>query len=85
MANEPKTGTVQTPLEPLREDFFELEPKAKLRAQLAQAHDIWRGATYCYVRQFYRDGHSEQLSAATRGHAVQQAASPFPRRASQPD
>ena len=44
MANEPKTGIVQTPLGPLREDFFELEPKAKLRAQLAQAHDIWRGA-----------------------------------------
>ena len=44
MANEPKTGIVQTPLGPLPEDFFELEPKAKLRAQLAQAHDIWRGA-----------------------------------------
>ena len=44
MANEPKTGIVQTPLGPLPEDFFELEPKAKLRALLAQAHDIWRGA-----------------------------------------
>jgi hypothetical protein len=44
MASEPKTGVVQTPLGPLPEDFFELEPKAKLRAQLAQAHGIWRGA-----------------------------------------
>ena len=44
MANEPKTGIVQTPLGPLPEDFFELEPKAKLRAQMAQADDIWRGA-----------------------------------------
>ena len=44
MANEPKSGVVQTPLGPLPEDFFELEPKAKLRAQLAQAHKIWRGA-----------------------------------------
>ena len=44
MANEPKTGIVQTPLGPLPEDLIEFEPKAKLRAQLAQAHDIWRGA-----------------------------------------
>jgi hypothetical protein len=51
MAREPKTGVVQTPLGPLPEDFFEFEglpddatPQAKLRAQLAQAHNIWRGA-----------------------------------------
>jgi hypothetical protein len=44
VAREPKTGVVQTPLGPLPEDFFEFEPKAKLRALLAQAHDIWRGA-----------------------------------------
>jgi hypothetical protein len=44
MAREPKPGVVQTPLGPLPEDFFELEPKAKLRVQLAQAHNIWRDA-----------------------------------------
>ena len=59
MAREPKTGIVQTPLGPLPEDLFVFEGspdeqmrgrpmmrhrKAKLRAQLAQAHNIWRGA-----------------------------------------
>src|SRR5262245_45915896 len=44
MANEPKTGMVQTPPGRLPEDFFELEPKAKLRAQMGQADDILRGA-----------------------------------------
>ena len=51
MAREPKTGIVQTPLGPLPEDFCVCEglpddatPKAKLRAQLAQAHGIWPGA-----------------------------------------
>ena len=51
MAREPKTGIVQKPLGPLPEDFFVFEglpydatPKAKRRAQLAQAHNIWRGA-----------------------------------------
>jgi hypothetical protein len=51
MAREPKTGVVQTSLGPLPEDFFQFErlpddatPQAKLRAQLAQAHNIWRGA-----------------------------------------
>ena len=51
MAREPKTGIVQTPLGPLPEDLFVFEgspddatPKAKLRAQLAQAHGIWPGA-----------------------------------------
>ena len=36
MASEPKTGIVQTP--------DDATPQAKLRAQLAQAHNIWRGA-----------------------------------------
>jgi hypothetical protein len=51
MAREPKPGILQTLLGPLPEDFGEFEgvsddviPKAKLRAQLAQAHNIWRGA-----------------------------------------
>ena len=51
MAREPKTGIVQTRLGPLPEDFLVFEglpddatPKANVRAQLAQAHGIWRGA-----------------------------------------
>jgi hypothetical protein len=60
MASEPKTVIVQTPLGPLPEDLFveglpdatpkanegfdDATQKAKLRAQLARAHDIWRGA-----------------------------------------
>jgi hypothetical protein len=44
MADEPKPGVVQTRLGPLPEDFFGLEPKAKLQALLAQAHDIRRRA-----------------------------------------
>jgi hypothetical protein len=54
VARKPKPGVVQTPLGPLPEDLFEFEglpddlirkaKLAKLRAQLAQAHDMWRGA-----------------------------------------
>src|SRR6476646_2178579 len=51
MARKPKKGVVQTQLGPLPQDFFEFQglpddatPQAKLRAQLAHAYNIWRGA-----------------------------------------
>ena len=51
MAREPKTGIIQTGLGPLPEEFFVFDglpddatPEAKLRAQLAQAPNTWRGA-----------------------------------------
>src|SRR5712671_5276013 len=74
------TGSEALP--PIRQQVF--WESRSLRIDLHVVPGEWKiGLTATFGGS--RDGHSEQLSAATRGHAVQQAPSPFPRRASQPD